>query len=918
MQLTIFLLISTLLIIKPTINSLFLSDVGIERLPLAFIFVALTAGIITGFYSRFLNKIPLNRIIQFTLIFSVVAISLFSVLLRLNFIDKWILYFFYVWVAVFGVLATSQFWLLANIIFNAREAKRLFSLIGGAAIAGGIFGGYLTSLLAPILGSENLLFVGVIFLILCVPLTRIVWQINPLTDHSPFRRKKRMGKVAEHPLRLIRNSKHLKYLAMITAIGVVVAKIVDYQFSAISSSIITDEDELTAFFGFWFSNFNILSLLIQLFITRKIVGTYGVGISLFFLPAGILIGALGVLVIPGLATAVLIKACDGSLKQSVNKSAIELLALPIPAETKNQAKTFIDVFVDSFATGLSGILLITLISGFNIPVRYISISTILLLLLWIYLVRNVRKEYINLFKKKLKMASRNEQNQVVAIDIENESVYGGILNVLENGTSEQIQFVLDQTDGIQHEKVFTGLVSLLENKPPEITAQAIHQLSDYKSSDLTDKISGFVKNPDMEVKIAAIEYITDISRERNHTLFQSLLTSEDYKEQIAALTALSADLKDNPDLKKIYSFSNLIQDQINQLPLISDENELIFKKSYLLRIIAVGIEKEQFGFIKDSLNDKNPVVLKEAILAAGLSLDVQFLPQLLEFLKNGQFKNHASDAISNYGFKVITYLKNYVNNKNCDIKVLREFPGIIQKIGTQYGVDFLIEFLGREDIKTRENTIESLVFLKSKYPYLLIQNKYITSYIFEEVKIYMDIISALYVQQERIRLSEKSRDEEITLARKNLIQLLEKRLDENLERIFKLLGLKYPPDEMDTVFKELKSDKSEMRANAIELLDNLLDANLKKVLIPIIEIANENITEEILKELKLKKMSQGECFSVLLEGIDLKLKSEVLQLLALLKDKKYLSIAEKYSHHPSEQISKLAQIAVHSINSPGR
>ena len=348
MQLSIFLLISTLLIIKPSINSLFLINAGIENLPIAFILVAVFAGILTTFYSRLLNKIPLNRIIHYTLLISVICILLFTVLLKMNIIDVWILYVFYVWVAIFAVLATSQFWILANIIFNTREAKRLFNLIGGAAIAGGIFGGYLTSILAPYIGSENLLFIGAFFLVVCIFLIRMIWNSNKSTATSLYKRRKRMGRVSEHPLRLIVKSKHLTYLALITAIGVFVARLVDYQFSAISSLLITDEDELTAFFGFWFSNINIISLLIQLFLTRRVVGTFGVGMSLFFLPAGIFIGALSVMFFPALWSAILIKSADGSLKQSVNKSAIELLALPIPIETKNQAKTFIDVFVDSF------------------------------------------------------------------------------------------------------------------------------------------------------------------------------------------------------------------------------------------------------------------------------------------------------------------------------------------------------------------------------------------------------------------------------------------------------------------------------------------------------------------------------------------------------------------------------------------
>ena len=49
MQLSIFLLIATLLIIKPTINSMFLTNVGVENLPFAFILVAVFAGILTTF-----------------------------------------------------------------------------------------------------------------------------------------------------------------------------------------------------------------------------------------------------------------------------------------------------------------------------------------------------------------------------------------------------------------------------------------------------------------------------------------------------------------------------------------------------------------------------------------------------------------------------------------------------------------------------------------------------------------------------------------------------------------------------------------------------------------------------------------------------------------------------------------------------
>lgn len=58
LQLNIFLLISTLLIVKPTVNGLFLSEMGVESLPAAFLLVAIFAVAISSLYARFWAMCP--------------------------------------------------------------------------------------------------------------------------------------------------------------------------------------------------------------------------------------------------------------------------------------------------------------------------------------------------------------------------------------------------------------------------------------------------------------------------------------------------------------------------------------------------------------------------------------------------------------------------------------------------------------------------------------------------------------------------------------------------------------------------------------------------------------------------------------------------------------------------------------------
>src|SRR5690606_1586460 len=79
LQLNIFLLITTLLIVKPTINSIFLSELTAESLPIGYIFTAISAVIGSYFYDKALEKIPLNLVIERTLLGSIGALIIFGI-----------------------------------------------------------------------------------------------------------------------------------------------------------------------------------------------------------------------------------------------------------------------------------------------------------------------------------------------------------------------------------------------------------------------------------------------------------------------------------------------------------------------------------------------------------------------------------------------------------------------------------------------------------------------------------------------------------------------------------------------------------------------------------------------------------------------------------------------------------------------
>jgi AAA family ATP:ADP antiporter len=110
-------------------------------------------GSISSAYSRAAARVSLKTLIRTT---SLIAISnLFLFWLTLDRSGAWMFYVLYIWVSVFGVFTASQFWLLANHVFNAREAKRLFALVGAGGVLEEPSGEAFTSFGAHWFGTPN-------------------------------------------------------------------------------------------------------------------------------------------------------------------------------------------------------------------------------------------------------------------------------------------------------------------------------------------------------------------------------------------------------------------------------------------------------------------------------------------------------------------------------------------------------------------------------------------------------------------------------------------------------------------------------------------------------------------------------------------------------------------------------------------
>jgi AAA family ATP:ADP antiporter len=136
-------------------------------------------------------------------------------------------------------------------------------------------------------------------------------------------------------------------------------------------------------------------------------------------------------------------------------------------------------------------------------------------------------------------------------------------------------------------------------------------------------------------------------------------------------------------------------------------------------------------------------------------------------------------------------------------------------------VDALLAAIGHEDLGIRSSALKALNRLRESSPDLHFENGFVTERIMAEARRYYELLAALApFQGEQARLLARSLDD---------------RLKATLERLFRLLGLRYPPKEIYNVYRAVSRDNAEEHTAAIEFLDATLDRSLKRILIPLLD-----------------------------------------------------------------------------------
>src|SRR5439155_25324986 len=139
--------------------------------------------------------------------------------------------------------------------------------------------------------------------------------------------------------------------------------------------------------------------------------------AILLLPAGLLVGFPVMSMKPVLWAAALLQVVAGGFSYSIHRSGMELLYLPIPPQTRNAVKGFIDMFVDRAGRAFGAVLLLLCTTVLSLSVPSLSIIASGLVVAWLAMGIAVKREYLGSFRLALeKKAVEPEALELRRID----------------------------------------------------------------------------------------------------------------------------------------------------------------------------------------------------------------------------------------------------------------------------------------------------------------------------------------------------------------------------------------------------------------------------------------------------------------------------------------------------------------------
>lgn len=250
---------------------------------------------------------------------------------------------FFLWVTVFNVFSVAVFWSFMADVFSTADARKYYGYIGAAGTIGAFTGPLITRALAEKVGLANLMLVSAGFLAACMV---CIWKLRQwavLRERKIGRdNESAMGGDVLAGLKLIAKEPLLRWLAAMVFLGVGIGQLLYNQQAAIARESFANAEARTAYYAGIDIAVNVLTLVVQLLLTRFLLSRHGLLTALMIPMACLLVGFAVLTASPLPLIVGIVQVVTRSNEFSLMKPARETIYTRVPREWRYKAGAAID------------------------------------------------------------------------------------------------------------------------------------------------------------------------------------------------------------------------------------------------------------------------------------------------------------------------------------------------------------------------------------------------------------------------------------------------------------------------------------------------------------------------------------------------------------------------------------------------
>ena len=520
---------------------LFLKRYGIEYLPVMYLMLSLSLAVCFTLYAAFVDRISSERFFYFLLSIEILLLMGFWYLISYTGAQHVYpaYYIFYELVSEL-ILVHSTFYVAQSL--DTLQSKRLTSLILAGYQLGMIIGGLFFAMMMPVIGVEHSMLVWSGLIMASISML-FIWHrrygVSPFFMPPAKTKANRIYAAVQEVnrgLKYVKQSTLLKNACYALFFMVLMFYVLTYSVNKIYTESFSSEAELAMFFGMLVAGTNFLAVILQVFVSGRVVEKIGVRQSKLIYPLMTVVSYVLLLISPGFYTALIASVNNSSVMPAFRNPTRQMFFNILPTYIKGRARATSVALVLPLALFVCGIMILYLQTSEN-PALIMYFGFFCAVMYWYFCYR-MGKVYsttlIENLKKKLYLPENISKEAYVG---DNEYIYPVLLKGLASDDGRVCMSYAELLRNAFPQQSVAPIMQRIKSAPAGVADQLIRLIGCEASDSVLSDLMKLADEADEHLKATVYDVVLENGADNYSSLIETALSAQHNRIKVSGIKA---------------------------------------------------------------------------------------------------------------------------------------------------------------------------------------------------------------------------------------------------------------------------------------------------------------------------------------------------------------------------------------------